>query len=204
MIGFGTPRFLRKIWVLGSVYYSLGQHKQTIKLYEQALTIAHDIGYRQGESHCLLGLCKVLLANGRLSEAQRYGTEALTLDVPETSYQAALALGIAFLHRGDSAAGETFTDAIGRCRAMLDKTAGLYEARYALGAALVGQAVCDPRWAEEGERAGLLAPALAEYRRALENCAAPGVVQNAIRDLELIRAAGIEGLEPVFELLESV
>ena len=38
---------------------------------------------------------------------------------------------------------------------------------------------------------------------ALDNCSAKGVVQDAIRDLELIRAAGIEGLEPVFELLQS-
>ncbi len=86
---------------------------------------------------------------------------------------------------------------------MLDKTPNLYELRYTLAAALVGQAVCDSRWAEESERAELLAPALAEYRRALENCAAPGVVEDALRDLELIRAAGIKGLEPVFELLES-
>jgi hypothetical protein len=86
---------------------------------------------------------------------------------------------------------------------MLDKTASLYKARYALAAALVGCAVCDPRWAEEGERAGLLAPALAEYQRALENCAAPGVVRDALHDLETIRAAGVEGLEPAFELLES-
>jgi len=56
---------------------------------------------------------------------------------------------------------------------------------------------------EEGERPELLAPALAEYRRALEITSAPGIVQDALRDLELIRAAGIEGLEPVFELLEN-
>ena len=47
-----------------------------------------------------------------------------------------------------------------------------------------------------------LAPALAEYRRAVENCAAPGVVQDALRDLETIQAAGMAGLEPVFELLQ--
>jgi len=29
------------------------------------------------------------------------------------------------------------------------------------------------------------------------------MIQDALRDLELIRAAGIEGLEPAFELLES-
>jgi len=35
-------------------------------------------------------------------------------------------------------------------------------------------------------------------------CAAPGVVCDTLRDLEMILAAGVEGLEPVFELLESV
>jgi hypothetical protein len=39
----------------------------------------------------------------------------------------------------------------------MPRTSGLYEARYALAAALVGGAVCYPRWTEEGERAGLLA-----------------------------------------------
>jgi hypothetical protein len=86
---------------------------------------------------------------------------------------------------------------------MLDKTAGLYAPRYALAGALVGIAVCDPRWVQESKRAELLTPTLTEYRRALENCAAPGVVAEALRDLELIQAAGIEGLEPVFELLKS-
>ena len=44
---------------------------------------------------------------------------------------------------------------------------------------------------------------LAEHGRAFSNYSAKGVFQDAISDLELIRAAGIEGLEPVFELLES-
>ena len=144
-----------------------------------------------------------MLAAGELSEAQQHCVEALALDVLENSYQAALALGIVLLHQRDAAAGGTFADAAARCRAMLDQTADLYEPRYALAAALVGQAVCDPRWAEEGQRAGLLAPAMEEYRRAMENCAAPGIVRDALRDLEMIRAAGIKGLEPVFELLED-
>jgi hypothetical protein len=57
--------------------------------------------------------------------------------------------------------------------------------------------------AEVGERAGLLVPALEEYRQALEICAAPGVVRDALRDLEMICAAGVEGLEMVFDLLEG-
>jgi hypothetical protein len=41
------------------------------------------------------------------------------------------------------------------------------------------------------------------YRPALKTRAALGVVQVALRDLEMVHAAGIEGLEPVFELLEG-
>jgi tetratricopeptide (TPR) repeat protein len=126
---------------LGTTYCTLGQVKQAIGLYERALSIASQIGYRKGQSYCLLELGKALLATGELSEGQRCCAEARNLDVPETSYQAALALGIVLLHQRDTAAGETFADAAARCQAMLDKTAGLYEPRYALTAALVGQAV---------------------------------------------------------------
>ena len=112
-------------------------------------------------------------------------------------------LGIALLHQHDSSTGETFSDAGIRCQGMLNKTSGLYKPHYARATVLAGQAVCDPNWKEESKRADLLALAIDEYRQALEICPAEGVVQEAIRDLELIRAAGIEGLEPVFELLES-
>ena len=69
--------------------------------------------------------------------------------------------------------------------------------------ALLGRATCDPRWREKDKRAVLLIPVLEEYRRALQITSAPGVIQDAIRNLELIQAAGIEGLEPAFELLEE-
>jgi len=188
---------------LGLAYHALGQFERALKLYEQALDIAREIGDPRGESYLLLWVGQALLAAGTLQEARQRYAEALALDMPGSSQQTALALGIVLLHQRDPAAGETFADAAARCRAKLDKTAGLYGVRYALATALVGQAVCDTRWAEEGERAGLLAPALKEYRRALEICAVLGVVRHALHDLELIRAAGVDGLEPVFELLKS-
>jgi len=193
------------VWLdnLGLAYHDLEQIERAIEFHKRALAIAREIGYRRGESFRLLGLGRALLATRALSKARQHCAEALTLDMPATSYRAALTLGIVLLHQRDPTTGETFADAAARCRAMLDKTAGLYAPRYALATALVGYVVCDPRWAEEGERAELLAPALAEYRRALENCAAPGVVQDALRDLEMIQTAGMEGLEPAFELLKS-
>jgi len=188
---------------LGIAYHSLEQIERAIEFHEQALAIACEIGDRRGESYRLWGLGRVLLTAGELSKARQHCIEALSLNAPEVSYRVALVLAIVLLRQYDLAAREAFADATARCQAMLDKTAGLYEPRYALAAALVGQAVCDPRWAKESERVGLLAPALAEYRRALEVCAALGVVRDALRDLEMIRAAGIEGLEPAFELLEG-
>jgi histidinol phosphatase-like enzyme len=112
-------------------------------------------------------------------------------------------LGIILLRQGEATAADAFEDADAHCQVRLSWTAGLYKARYTLAAALIGSAVCNPQWRQKKERAELLTPALAEYRRALDNCAAPGVVADALRDLELIQAAGIEGLEPVFELLKS-
>ena len=50
----------------------------------------------------------------------------------------ALALGTVLLHQRDGAAGDTFADAAVRSRARLDKTADLYQVRYALAAALAG------------------------------------------------------------------
>ncbi len=188
---------------LGHVHYALGQIQQAIGLHQKAMAIAQEIDNPEGRGHQLLELGKLFLVIGELSEAKRCCTESLALSMPEFSYSAALALGIVLLHQRDSAAGETFADAASRCRAMLGKTPGLYEPRYVLAAALVGQAVCDLNWKEENERAELLAPALAEYRRVLEITSAPGVVQDALQDMELISTAGIEGLEPVFELLEG-
>lgn len=188
---------------LGDAYRALGQIRQAIGLCEVALSISCEIGDRWGESYQSLRLGKALLADRELYEASQHCQRARDLGMPRTSHQAVLVLGIVLLYQRDLVAGESFADAAARCRAMLDETASLYVPSYALAAALVGQAVCNPRWAEEGERAELLTPALAEYRRALEITAAPGVVAGAIRDLKLIREAGIEGLEPAFELLEN-
>ena len=188
---------------LGKIYYTLGQLERTITHYQTALDIAHEAEDRWGKSSCLLGLGRTLLAMESLSKARQHCEEALALDVPATRYQAAVVLGITLFYQKDLNVGAAFTNATSSCQKILEKTGRLYEARYALAAAFVGVAVCDPDWGEEARRAGLLSPALKEYRLALENCAAPGVIQDAICELKLFRAAGIEGLDPAFELLQS-
>jgi tetratricopeptide (TPR) repeat protein len=193
----------RQLSNLGKANRALGRVDEAISFYSEALAIAREITDHRGKSYQLLGLGQALLGIGSLAEARQRCAQARDLNVPETSYRAALALAIVLFHQQDPTAGDAFADAAVRCQAMLDKTAGLHKPRLTLGAALVGHAVCNPRWADEGERPGLLAAAVDEYRRALETCAAPGVVRDALRDLEMIRAAGVTGLEPAFELLED-
>jgi len=193
----------RHLGNLGHVYFSRGEAKEAIKHHKEALAIAQEIGDRRVESYQWLWLGQAWLAAGGLPQAWTHCEEALTRDVPETSYQAALASGIVLLHQGGEDVGKAFEDAESRSRAMLDKTADLYEARYTLAAARVGSAVCDPRWAEESGRDALLAPAREEYQRALENCAAQGVVSDALHDLEMIQAAGVAGLESVVGILSQ-
>jgi tetratricopeptide (TPR) repeat protein len=191
------------IWLnnLGTAHYILRRFKRATKLYEEALTIAREIDYGKGQSYQLLGLGKCLLAPGRVSEARRCCEQAL--EVFPADYQAELVLGIVLLHLRDPTTDDTFAAAAAHCQGSLDKTPGSHESRYTLAVALTGSAICNPGWVEENDQRNLLAPALEEYRRALAVTSAPGTVQDAIRDLELIRAAGIEGLESAFELLES-
>jgi tetratricopeptide (TPR) repeat protein len=196
----GEERYLSS---LASAYRDTGQIQEAEDYYRDALAIAREIDDYRGRSYQLLGMAQLSLAKGLFQDARAYCEQALTPDVPETSYRVALTLGIAYLCQHDRDAGNAFHDAAIRSQAMLDKTADLYKARYALAAARVGQAVCDQRWTKASDRSDLLASVLDEYRSALNNCSAKGAVQDARRDLELIEKAGIDGLEPVFELLEE-
>jgi tetratricopeptide (TPR) repeat protein len=181
----------------------LGQVERARSCLEESLAAARETGYRRGEGYRLLELCRLALIAGEASAARKYCADALALNMPGTVHIAAILSGIVGLHECSSATGEAFANAAARCQVLLRKTPDLYEARYTLAAALAGGAVCDPQWAVESQRAELLAPAMEEYRKALENCAAPGVVREAIRDLDLVRAAGIGNLEPAVSLLSS-
>lgn len=194
-----------KIWLgnLAMAYYTNEQFEQTVELQEQALKIDHELGDPRSLSYTLIGLGKALLVTGKLDRARQLFEEATSLNIPETSYQAALALGVVLLHSSSSSAREAFTDAATRCRKMLDKTPGLFEQQYALATSLIGIAVCDPNWVEEGLRGGLLQPAITEYERALDNTNASGIVKDTLLDLKMIRSANVVGLDNVFKLLES-
>ncbi len=189
---------------LGKIYSDIGYKEQAIKFLEEALVISQKIGNHRDESYQLLWLSKIQLAIEEPIRAEEYCQEVISLNMPENNYIAALIIGIALLHQQSPVdTNKHFTDTTIRCQDVIQKTTRLVEARYTLASALVGQIVTKPNWTQLEKRVELLTPALTEYQRALEICGAPGVVQGALRDLELIRTAGVEGLEPVFELLES-
>jgi tetratricopeptide (TPR) repeat protein len=189
---------------LSDVYRSTGQVAKSLASVEEALAIVCDIGNQRRQSGFLVRMAKILLVGGQLQKAYRCCVEASRLgESPDVDYTVPLAMGIILLHEHSSAAAKSFAEAVMLCRALLTKTPSLYKPCYALSTALVGQAVCSSNWVEARERSEVLSPILVEYHRALKITAAPGIVEEAIQDLELIQAAGIEGLEPVFELLES-
>lgn len=189
--------------LLGTVYRLSGDIDAAIHAHSQALEIAKETGDSRGIRYQCIGLAKALLLQGRFAEAQRHCHTALKVEMPDIDDAATLVLGMLYLREDRAAASAVFQQVALGCCALLDEAANLHLSRYALATALVGQAVCDAEWSDPGQRPGLLAPALAEYQRALDITAAPGVVRDALHDLELIRAAGIEGLEPAFALLQQ-
>lgn len=189
---------------LAHSFVGYGQLETAETLCREGLSIAREIGHRWGEAHCLLELGGICLMNGNFVEAEQYCAESRSLDMIGIKHQATLLLGIAQLYRHNHCAVTTFAESVGYCQMVLEKNQNLPTVCFILATALVGQAVCNPRWIDPSQRDALLAPALTEYRRALALTAAPGVVRDALRDLELIRAAGIEGLEPVFSQLQGV
>jgi tetratricopeptide (TPR) repeat protein len=192
---------------LGGVFRRLGKIERGINFHNKAAHIAHDVGsldeeglwlYNKGLDYLMLG--KIEQAINMFNNSYQIGDK--TKD-PQLKIASLLRLGIAFLITHDSTAKDVFEDAGNRCREILSHITSFFEPNYALALALIGKSACDPRWQDEGARTKLLVQALTHYQHALEITAAPGIVQDAIRDLELIQAAGVKGLEPVFELLES-
>lgn len=191
---------------LSNAYRHLGQIERASELYQQEMTTA----YQETDSPWLKSILRVeygriQLEKGQISEAYEQFEAATQLDSPETMHEVWISLYIAALRLlKKSQVKDCLDKTIEFCQDRLTKTSDLYAPRYVLATALVGKATCDPHWTDSTtQRTTLLEPALTEYRRALDITSAPGIVRDALCDLKLIRAAGIEGLEPVFELLEG-
>jgi tetratricopeptide (TPR) repeat protein len=188
---------------LGDNFWALGKYEEAEHHYRQAVTKFEAAGGLEKLSAYLSDLGKIVLAKGDVSEAWQYCYQAYKMNIPRYMHMIVIKTAYVSLHKDSKTAANFFQEAKDISRSRLSLTTDSYIDHYVLAHALLGEAVCSSGWSDKSERPELLAPALDEYRRALEITAAPGVVLEAKRDLELIQAAGIEGLEPVFELLES-
>ena len=139
-----------------------------------------------------LGLSRALLQLGDLSRARAVAEEAAKYRYP-SGYPAVLALrGIVALRQGDRAAAaeKLFAEAVNEAERLLAGKARPYGAAYTKALALAGLALC--------RDAGLATAAAAAYRDARAISAAPGVVADALQDLDALAAADPTGvLQPV-------
>lgn len=188
---------------LGFIHLDKHQYGEAIQAYQEALSICSGFNDKLLEGRLLLDLGKVHLLIGDVNRSYELCQKACRFDSPPIAYLVNLALGINLLYQDIQGAGRVFDETVSCCQFALNRTSNRYKARYVLAAALVGRAVCTPCWSNPTQRAALLTPALAEYQRALEITAAQGVIRDAWRDLEHIRVAGVEGLDPVLEFLKG-
>lgn len=195
----GEPILLGR---LGTTAHNAGDFKKAFELHAQALVIARELNERREESYQLLGMGRAALGSGDLPQAEQHLRAARDLNVPETSHIAALALSLTLLRQHDPAAAEAFRDAERRCRERLQRCDRLYRGRYTLATAMLGSAVCAAGWANAEQRQALLAPVLAEYEKALQNCPGRGIITATLYNVRQFAAAGMEGFESVTSLLE--
>lgn len=192
------------LWLsyLGLDHYAKGELEFAAKYHVQSLKIYEENHNERGVSYALLGLGRTYLVAGDIAVAEAYLTKVPNLSVPWISYRKGLLLSLASLYKRMPPI-DTLVATRAECQMLINKEPGLYEAHYVLATTLLLQAVNDPHWTLPESRAALLLPVLGEYRRALNNTTAKGVVSENIQNLVIIRDADIEGLEPVFELLEG-
>ena len=176
--------------------------EEALILHEKALSIAREVRERREQSYQLLGCGRARFALGAVGEAEADLRAARDLEMPETSYAAALALSVLLTARGATDASESFDDTIRRCRERLERSEGLFGARYALAIAMAGAAACSAAWSADAARAELLAPALHELERAISTCDGAGAIAAVLRDVREL-ARHLDGLDPVIGLLEG-
>jgi tetratricopeptide (TPR) repeat protein len=187
---------------MGTVAANIDQFDRAIDLHTASLEIAQALGDRREQSYQLHGLGRARLGLGQTFEAERDLRAARDLEMPETSYLAALGVGLALRRRGDPSASMAFRDAIDRCDERVARSSDLFAARYARAAAMLGSATCTQGWLDGDARSALLGPVLQEYDQALQTCPLPGVVDAAVRDVRHLAAAGVDGMKSVIEHLE--
>jgi HAD superfamily hydrolase (TIGR01662 family) len=179
-----------------------GNYSEALSLHEEALAIAVALGERREESYQLLGRGKAHFGLQMLTEAALDLRAARDLDVPETSYTAALALSIVLTVQGSAERSTAFADTIRRCRERLARSDKLFAARYVISVAMIGAASCREDWNDTTARSVALTLALDELDQAIRTCDGSGIIRATLRDIMTL-ARYVEGLDPIISRLEG-
>ncbi len=166
-------------WIanLGKTTGSLLQYDQAIVYLNESITIATEINEPRIKNLASTDLASVYLYAGRLADALTAVTGAREIRATENDHATAVLHGIilARLNQIDTAR-TALQEALIYTGELLHKIPLYYAAKYSRALAFSGLALL----ADTTERTAFLNQAREAYREALANCAAPGVIKDAL------------------------
>lgn len=168
---------------LGRAYLEARQDLKAQQHYEKANELASAIGDKTVQSRALLGLGTVWHVRSDFATARANYEAALAVGVAKTAYRCRNRLGLLSLQEQKTDEAFRHFDA-----AVKLSKGSSFDARYNRALAILGR---------NGE-------ASAEYRCALEQCRAKGVVSAALADVRLMQeTADSDGIQAAVTLLEA-
>jgi tetratricopeptide (TPR) repeat protein len=169
---------------------------EAIRIYDEARALADDVNAVQMQMMVRRQLAWACLLSGDLPRACTAAEEAAKYRYPNEYASVAMLCGVVALRQGDTAtACRAFETALSESAAQLAGTARAYGAAYAKALGLAGLALC--------QDAVFAAAAAEAYRDARTISAAPGIVEDALRQLDALAVADPAGtLKPVRAALD--
>lgn len=162
---------------------------EAVAAYTQAIALLNQTGRRTREGVARFHLGRAYHRHGRLDDARREYEAAIAIN-EEARGEAVVYQGVLALAAGlEALARQKFRDGADACQCVLDRRcARLYEVRYALALARLGEALLLPDGAG-GQSVGAAEAARIAYDKALAVSDAPGVCAAALQALDLVPSA---------------
>lgn len=189
---------------IGVAYHWLGQGELGLGYLERALSIAREVGDRISEVMQLNRIGNVYGDLGQAESAIAHYERALDI-AREIGDDAKVGsqlcdLGNIYYAQGQTARAREFWEQA--CQ-VLEPFSDHAWSVYILCGVRWRLAVSDPGWEDPQTRASLLSAATLAYHATKEVSAAPGYAQYLLDGhLASLREAGVEGLQPLYELLD--
>jgi tetratricopeptide (TPR) repeat protein len=172
---------------LGDCHADKNDWKNALCFYDEARTIAVEIGNPQFEIHASIGLAEANLFSGYLLQAVRFIEEAGKYHVPRTNYEVLVLRGVIALRRNElQVARETFFCALEQSETVLSDANSHAKALDYKGLALCGLALSG------GQKK--LAAAIQAFQAARACSKAPGRIKRVLRRFDMLVSRGPEAI----------